>query len=295
VNLNMVIQLLKVNMVRLDDVLKSPIDHQIIQSEKTEAKLALQFPYVKLKGQIEVRHLTFGFNPLADPIIEDINFSLPPGKMVALVGPTGCGKSTIAKLIAGLLEPWKGELLFDHTLRSQIPRKVITNSLSVVEQESHLFSGTVKENIAFFNPLVNQQDIIKAAKDACIHDDILLRKGGYDLQLEHDGINLSGGQKQRLEIAHALVNNPSILILDEATSALDSKTELEIMQNIRKRGCTSLIIAHRLQSIRHCDEIFVIDKGRIIQKGSHSELIEIPGLYKTLTELEQDSSTFITL
>lgn len=271
------LQLLKVDMARLDDILKSPLDPLFLS--KIES---IQHHHTKLKGDVELRDITFGYNSLAPPILTNISFSLHPGKSIALVGPTGCGKSTVAKIIAGLLYPWKGQLLMDGHLRSILPRELITNSLSLVEQEPFLFNATVKENITFLDPQVNQEEMIRATKDACIHEEILSRAGGYDLEIEENGANLSVGQMQRLEIARALLKNPSILIMDETTSAVDSITEKKIIKNILQRGCALLIIAHRLSTIRDCDEILVLESGKIVALGTHDSLKAKPGIYQDL-------------
>lgn len=287
VNYNQIAQLLKIDTARLDDVLKNPIDNVLVQAEQDESKLVKEITYPKLKGTVEVRNVTFGFDRTADPFLLNINCLITPGTYVGVVGSTGSGKSTLAKIIAGLVEPWEGEILFDHIPKNQVPRSLIVSSMSVVEQESMLFSGTVKDNIAFFNPLVPLEEVVKAAKDACIHDLIVSRKGGYDLILQANGSNLSGGERQRIELARALVKQPSVLILDEATSALDTDTEAQVMQNIRHRGCTCFIIAHRLNTIRYCDEILVLDKGVLVQRGTPDELQLVPGLYRDLVEIEK--------
>ena len=280
-------QFLKIDVSRLNDVLKNPVDRSLIESEKSDKTLMKEFSYSKLKGSLEISHLTFGYDRAGDPVLEDINLKMTPGTMIAIVGATGSGKSTLAKLLGGLFYPWQGTILFDQTPREELPRTLLTNSIGIVEQEACLFFGTVKENIAFFNPLIEESEIIKAAKDAHIHEEILLRKGGYDLLLRNNGKNLSGGQRQRLEIARVLAMQPTLLILDEATSALDSDTEMRVMENIRRRGCTCVVIAHRISSTRFCDEIIVLDKGHIVQRGFHEDLMAEEGLYRNLYELEK--------
>lgn len=283
VDFGQTIQFLKVDMARLDDIMSYPLDPVFkdkLPSEVEETDLT------KLEGNVELRNVTFGFSRMDPAIIKEINFSLHPGKSIALVGSTGCGKSTIAKILGGLYEPWSGEIYLDGTLRDQVTREKIVNSLALVEQEPFLFQGTVRENLTLFDPTVAEENVFRAAKDACIHDEILARTGGYDMEVEENGANLSGGQKQRFEIARGLVKNPSILILDESTSALDSETETELIKNIRRRGCALLMIAHRLSTIRNCDEIMVMDKGQIVATGTHEELKLIPGLYRNLIESE---------
>jgi ATP-binding cassette, subfamily C, bacterial len=281
------LQLFKVDSARINDVLDYPKDPIFQKEQEKSISNTQQLSVSKLSGYIEVTDLAFGFNPNAPPVFKDINLSISPGKSVALVGPSGCGKSTIAKLIAGLYAPLTGEIRFDGALRTELPRELITNSLCMVEQDTSLFTESIKDNITLLEAHPMQSDLIAAAKDACIHEDILNRKGGYDLILEQNGSNISGGQRQRIQIARALYRNPSILVLDEATSALDSDTEAEVMKNIRRRGCSCLIVAHRLSSIKNCDEIIVILNGTISQRGTHLQLLQQPGLYKTLVEVER--------
>lgn len=280
-NLNQTLQVFRVDLDRVNDIYENPIDDRLLQNKSNE----LSHP--KLVGFVEMQDVTFGYSPVNPPILSNIYFSLSPGKSVALVGATGSGKSTVANLIAGLYEPWQGQILFDGKPRSEYSPEVLSNSIGYAEQHPTLFKDTIKNNITMRDPLISEESVIAAAKDACIHDVIVNRKGGYNFPLEAGGLNLSGGQRQRLELARLLVRNPSILVLDEATSALDTNTEAEIVKNIRRRGCAVLVIAHRFSTIKNCDEILFMSQSRIVQKGMHYELKEIAGQYRNLLELEK--------
>ena len=272
------IKRLQVSLTRVNDIYNNPVDDCYINEKE------VLITNKKLSGFLDVKNLTFGYSTLDAPFIKDLNFSIKPGQRVALVGGSGSGKSTIAKLIAGIYKPWSGEILFDNTNRSKIQREVITSSISVVDQEIFLFEGSVKDIVSFWDKTIDEKTIIQACKDAEIHDVIVSRKDGYDTMINEGGSNFSGGQRQRIEIAKALAVNPTFLIMDEATSALDPKTEKIIDNNIRRKGCATLIIAHRLSTIRDCDEIIVLDKGKIVQRGSHEDLIKQDGLYAKLIE-----------
>jgi ATP-binding cassette subfamily C protein len=289
-----ILQDLQGNLQRLDDVLSNPIDPQLAPSSSSltphPSPLPDSLPLTpRLQGYIELQNITFGYSPLEAPLIETFNLSIKPGQRVALVGGSGSGKSTLAKVIAGLYEPWSGEIYFDGVPRTKIPRSILSNSIAVVEQDILLFAGTIRDNLTLWDTTVPDQALRRACQDAAIEEIILAIPGGYDAPLLEGAINLSGGQRQRLEIARALVNNPSILIMDEATSALDAESEKIIDQRLRQRGCSCLIVAHRLSTIRDCDEIVVLERGRVVQRGTHDELWQQPGRYAQLIRSEGES------
>jgi ATP-binding cassette, subfamily C, bacterial len=264
---------------RLDDVMHNPIDPQLVRGD---AAIASNQNSTRLQGYVELRNLTFGYNRLAPPLIENLNLVLTPGQRVAIVGGSGSGKSTVAKLLCGLYEPWQGEILFDGRSRSQISRTAIVSAVALVEQDIVLFGGSVRDNLTLWDATVPDRDLILACQDAEIHETILAQPRGYDADLLEGATNLSGGQRQRLEIARALVNNPSVLVMDEATSALDTETENIVNRQIQQRGCTCIIVAHRLSTIRDCDEIIVLERGKVVQRGTHESLRQIEGAYLQL-------------
>ena len=274
------IQEMRTQMERVEDVMQYPSDTNVVNVVFSEEKLK------KLKGNVELKHVTFGYSKLADPLIKDFSMTMTPGSRVAFVGTSGCGKSTLSKLISGLYNPWEGEILFDGKPRSEINRAVMTGSIAVVDQDITLFEGTIADNIKMWDESVKDFEMILAARDAQLHEDIMAREGGYQYQMTSGGRDLSGGQRQRMEIARVLAQDPSIIILDEATSALDAKTEFEVVKAIKDRGITCIVIAHRLSTIRDCDEIIVLEKGKVVERGTHDELMKLGGTYTELVTNE---------
>lgn len=275
------LQEMRTQMERIEDVMSYPSDN----NEDNE-KLSDEEEYSKLTGQVEVKNIIFGYSRLSEPLIKDFSLEINPGKSLAIVGASGCGKSTIAKLISGLYKPWNGEILFDGQKIESINRRVLTGSIAVVDQDITMFADTIAENIKMWDTTIEDFEMIMAAKDAQIHDAIAMRDGGYRHKLLEEGKNLSGGERQRLELARVLAMDPTILILDEATSALDAKTEHNIVKAVKDRGITCIVIAHRLSTVRYCDEIIVMDHGNIVERGNHSELFAGNGLYTKLVTNE---------
>lgn len=269
---------LRVAMERVDDVLRYPLDRRLDPKSAEAAETAPR----RLSGAVEVTDLAYGYNPLDPPLVEGFSLTVAPGARIALVGPSGSGKSTIARLMVGLADPWAGDIAFDGKSADRIAPGVRAASIAYVEQSVVLMEGTVRENLTLWDPRVSERTIVEAARDAELHDTIAARPGGYDAPVSEGGSNWSGGQAQRLEIARALAGEPSILVLDEATSALDATTEAAILDNLRRRGCTIILVTHRLSAIRDCDEILVLDRGRIVQRGSHEALYHQPGTYGEL-------------
>ena len=274
------LQEMRTQMERVEDVMEYPEDDAFCDEPGQDAE------YRKLSGLVEVQNITFGYAPLAQPLIRDFSLRVEPGRSVALVGASGCGKSTISKLISGLYQPWSGQILFDGKPMCQIDRGVFHGSLAVVDQDSVLFEDTIANNIKMWDDSIEDFEMILAARDAQIHDDIMLRAGGYQHRIREGGRDFSGGQRQRMEIARVLAQDPTIIILDEATSALDARTEYDVVKAIRDRGITCIVIAHRLSTIRSCDEILVLEQGSVVGRGRHAELMESCSLYRELVSSE---------
>jgi len=274
------LQEMRTEMERVDDVMEYPSD-AIYETDGLEGNVDY-----KLSGRLELKNVTFGYSRLAEPLIKDFSLDVKPGSKIAFVGSSGCGKSTLSKLISGLYKPWSGEILFDGKPLNQIDRKVFINSVGLVDQDIVMFEDTISDNIKMWNDSIPDSKVIEASHDAQIYDDIIKREGGYDYSLTEGGKDFSGGQKQRMEIARVLAQDPTILIMDEATSALDAKTEFEVVKSIKNRGITTIVVAHRLSTIRDCDEIIVLHQGKVIERGTHEQLYANGGYYAQLVSNE---------
>ena len=270
------LQEMRTQMERIEDVMRYPSDTACAEAAEEDEE------YSKLSGSVEMRNVTFGYSRLGEPLIRDFNLTLRPGSRVAFVGTSGCGKSTLSKLISGLYQPWSGEILFDGKPMTKIDRNVFRGSLAVVDQDIILFEDTIANNIKMWDPSIEDFEMILAARDAQLHEDIMQREGGYNYKLTEGGKDFSGGQRQRIEIARVLAQDPTIIILDEATSALDARTEYEVVKSIKDRGITCIVVAHRLSTIRDCDEIIVLDHGNVVERGTHEELYALGGFYTKL-------------
>lgn len=267
---------LRSQMERVEDVFNMERDVKEEEQKSTERTGS------KLRGKVEMKNVTFGYNKLSEPLLKDFSLTIEPSKSVAIVGGSGCGKSTITKLISGLYEPWSGEVIFDDVPRREISREVLTNSIAVVDQDIVMFEGTVADNIKIWDQSIEDFVMIMASNDAQIREDIVSRHKGFDAEVIDGGTNFSGGQRQRIELAAALAREPVILILDEATSALDTETEKHVMRSIRMSGVSLIVVAHRMSTIRDCDEIIVLDKGNVMERGNHESLMAQQGHYYEL-------------
>ncbi len=281
------LQEMRTDMERIQDVMSYKTDVEYADdAQETPEEAAEEAVYAKLGGSVEMKNVTFGYARLGEPLIENFSMRVEPGARVAFVGASGCGKSTLAKLISGLYQPWSGEICFDGKPMQEIPREVRTGSLAVVDQDIILFEDTIRNNIKMWDNSIEDFEMILAARDAQIHEDIMKRDGGYSYKLMENGKDFSGGQRQRMEIARVLAQDPTIIIMDEATSALDAKTEYEVVNAIHARGISCIIVAHRLSTIRDCEEIIVLDRGKVVERGTHEELYKKGGLYTRLVTNE---------
>ena len=272
------IQTMKASVTRVEDVQKYPEDVRYSKAASADSQQK------KLDGEIELQDISFGYSALKPALVEHFSFHLYSGESIAFVGPSGCGKSTVSKIVSGLYHPWSGQIFLDGKPINEISGACLSASIATVSQNIALFSGTIRDNLTMWNTAILEEDMIQAAKDACIHDFIVTCPGGYDYVLNENAMNLSGGQRQRIEIARALATKPSILVMDEATSALDPVVEKQILNNIKRRGVTCIIVAHRLSAFRDCSQIMVMKNGKIIQQGTHKTLMQEDGVYRSFVQ-----------
>ena len=280
ITLGQTVQEMQTQMERVEDVLRYECD--VPEEPIAKEGAAAEFGREKLTGRVDLEGVTFGYSPLEPPLIENLDLHLEPGQWVALVGGSGCGKSTVAKLVSGLYEPWSGQVRFDGIAMGEVPRPILRGSLAVVDQDIVTFDDTVADNVKLWDRSIADYEMIMACRDAGIHDVVAAREGGYYSRVLPGGRNFSGGQLQRLEIARVLAQDPTVIILDEATSALDAQTEADVISRIREREITCIVIAHRLSTIRDCDEIIVLDDGKVVERGTHAQLMELDGAYAEL-------------
>ena len=279
IGLGQTVQEMETQMERVEDVLRYPTDTP--EDPEPQADVSV-LGREKLRGEVDLEGVTFGYSPLEPPLVEGFDLHIEPGQWVALVGGSGSGKSTIAKLISGLYQPWAGEVRFDGVPLGDVPNPVLRGSLAVVDQDIVTFDDTISDNVRLWDRSIEDYEVILACRDAGIHDEVAAREGGYFSRIMPGGRNFSGGQLQRLEIARVLAQDPTVIILDEATSALDAQTEAEVISHIRDRGITCIVVAHRLSTIRDCDEIIVLDDGKVVERGNHKELLAKNGAYAEL-------------